>query len=269
MAQYIHLLSNSTVPIPFNTWTPSSPYLNPQLADQWAAGYFRNFKDNTYEFSVEAYYKDMKNITDFADNAQLLLNTNVATEYRQGTSFSYGLELFFKKNKGALTGFVAYTWSKTERSILGLNRDISFLANYDRRHSLNVVGTYDIDDRWTLGGTFTYTTGRPFTLPTGRYEFGENYNLPVYSDRNTYKLPDFHRLDLSATYNPRKNKTRKRFKTEWNFSIYNVYNRQNPFTIYTRTIQDDKGNVIDPNKKEVRMVYLFPILPSVSWNVKF
>lgn len=267
MVQNIHLLSNSTVPVPFNTWTPSSPYLDPQIADQVALGYFRNFKDNTFEFSSEVYYKEMKNITDFADNANLLLNPNVAVEYRQGTSDSYGLELMVQKNKGRFTGFVSYTLSKTEREIPGLNNNQPFPANYDRRNNLNVVGTLQLNDKWTLGGTFTYTTGRPITLPNGRYEF-DGYNVELYSERNGYRLPDFHRLDLSATLTPRKNAQRK-WKRTWNFSIYNVYNRKNPFTIYTRTLRDDDGEIIDPNRMEARLVYLFPILPSVSYKIDF
>jgi hypothetical protein len=225
-------------------------------------------KENAYEFSLEAYYKDMKKVTDFADNASILLNPNVATEYRQGDSHSYGLELFVQKKKGKLTGFVSYTLSKTVRNIPGVNADKEFVANYDRRHNLNVVATYDISKRFTFGGTFTYGTGRPITLPGGSYDF-DGYNPDYYTERNAYRMPDFHRLDLSVTYSPKKNETRK-WKSQWVLSIYNVYNRQNPFTIYTRTKRDDKGNIVgDGTEKEARMVYLFPILPSINYNIKF
>lgn len=267
MAQYVHLLSNSTIPVPFNTWTPSSPYLKPQMADQIAAGYFQNFNDNMYAFSAEAYYKRMQNVTDFADNANLLLNPDAPAEYRQGEGESYGLELFMQKNKGRLTGFASYTWSKAEVSIPGVNQDRIFDANFDRRHVGNVVATYALNNQWSLGGNFSYSTGRPFTLPVGRYQF-DYYNVDLFSDRNAYRLPDFHRLDLSANFSPRRNEGR-RWKTEWNFAIYNAYNRKNAFTIYTQSIEDEDGNGIDPDKKEAKMVYLFPILPSVSYKISF
>ncbi len=269
MVQNLHLLSNSTVPIPFNTWTPSSPYLDPQKADQFAIGYFRNFKANAYEFSAEVYYKEMNNVTDFADNANLLLNDDVAAEFRQGFSDSYGLELFLQKNKGRLTGFASYTLSKTERTVPDVNGGKTFVANYDRRNVLNLAATYVVNDKWTIGGNFTYATGRPITLPSGRYEMDGGYVLEYYTERNSYRLPDNHRLDLSATLEPRKNAGRK-WKQSWVFSIYNVYNRKNPFTIYTRIKQDDEGNIIgDGTEKEARLVYLFPILPSVAWKVRF
>lgn len=267
MVQYIHLLSNSTLPIPFNTWTPSSPYIDPQMADQVAAGYFKNFRDNMYAFSVEGFYKKMDNVTDFADNANLFLNDDAPVEYRQGEAEAYGLEFFLEKTKGSLTGFASYTLSKTQRDIPEVNNDRTFLANYDRRHVFNVLGNYTIDDRWSIGGTFTYSTGRPFTLPTGRYEF-DDYNVDLYAERNSYKLPDFHRLDLSANFEPRKNAQRK-WKQSWSFAIYNVYNRKNPYTIFTQKVQNDDGEVTDPNRKEAKMIYLFPILPSFSWKIRF
>lgn len=266
MVQNTHLISAGTVPIPFNTWAPSSLYLEPQLADQTAIGYFRNFNDNKYEFSVETYYKDMDNVTDFADNAEIFFNEDLATEYRQGDSWSYGLELMLQKNEGRLTGFTSYTWSRTERKIPEVNLGQPFLANYDRRHNFNIVATYEFNDKWTFGANFTYTTGRPITLPNGKYEF-ENYQIDFITERNGFKLPDYHRLDLSATLVPRKNADRK-WQSSWVFSIYNVYSRKNAFTIYTRTLENDEG-VRDPSQKEARLIYLFPILPSVTYNIKF
>jgi hypothetical protein len=268
MVQNTHLMSAATVPVPFNTWSPSDYYLKPQLADQVAAGYFRNLKDNMYEVSLEAYYKDMKNVTDFADNAEIFFNQDLPTEYRQGKSWSYGTELMVNKTRGKLTGSVSYTLSKTMRKIPGVNQGKAFIANYDRRHVLNVQAAYDLNSKWTFGGTFSYSTGRPLTLPAGRYEYG-NYNPDVITERNGYLLPDFHRLDLSATLNPRKNEGRK-WKAQWVFSLYNVYNRKNPFTVYTRSLQDKDGNVIgDGSQKEARLIYLFPIMPSVTYNFKF
>ncbi|MFZ6014497.1 MAG: TonB-dependent receptor [Bacteroidota bacterium] len=268
MVQNTHLISAATVPVPFNTWSPSDYYLKPQLADQYAAGYFRNLDDNRCELSVEAYYKDIQNVTDFADNAQIFFNKDLPTEYRQGKSWSYGTEVMFNKKEGKLTGMVSYTWSKTMRKIPGVNQGEAFKANYDRRNVVNVQAAYDHNSKWTFGAAFTYSTGRPITLPAGKYEYG-SYNPDVITERNGYLLPAFHRLDLSATLNPRKNANR-RWKGQWIFSVYNVYNRKNPFTIYTRTKQDDDGKIIgDGTEKEARLIYLFPVMPSVTYNFKF
>ncbi len=268
MVQNTHLISAGTAPVPFNTWNPSNYYLKPQVADQVAAGYFRNFKDNEYEFSVEGYYKDIDNVTDFADNAQLFFNEDLSTEYRQGKAWAYGLEFLLNKTRGRLTGMASYTWSKTMRKVEGVNLGNEFPSNHDRRNVFNLQAAYDFNDKWVFGGSFTYSTGRPLTLPAGKYEYG-NYNPDVLTERNGYRLPAFHRLDLSATLNPRKNAHRK-WKGQWVFSIYNVYNHQNPFTIYTRTRQDKDGNILgDGSEKEARLIYLFPILPSVTYNFKF
>lgn len=268
MVQNTHLISAGTAPVPFNTWNPSNYYLKPQVADQVAAGYFRNFKDNEYEFSAEAYYKDISNVTDFADNAEIFFNEDLSTEYRQGDAWAYGLELMLNKTRGKLTGSASYTWSKTLRKIDGVNRGFEFYSNHDRRNVVNVQAAYDYNDKWVFGATFTYSTGRPLTLPAGKYEYGD-YNPDVLTERNGYRLPAFHRLDLSVTLNPRKNLSRK-WKGQWVFSVYNAYDRRNPFTIYTRTKQDEDGNIIgDGTEKEARLIYLFPILPSVTYNFKF
>lgn len=268
MAQYIHLISNSTVPIPFNTWAPSSPYLDPQLADQWVLGYFQNFQNNTYEFSAEAFYKQAQNVTEFADHANIFFNKHLATEFRQGDSESYGLELFVRKVKGQVQGFASYTLSKVLMDVPGINQDQEYVANHDRRHNLNLALTYALTDQWDVGTNFTFSSGRPITLPTGKFQF-DNYQVDYFSGRNGYRLPDFHRLDLSVTYNSRKNKDRK-FKRSMTAGIYNVYNQQNPYTIYTRKKQDDDGNIIgDGTEKEARLVYLFGIMPYFSWNFEF
>jgi hypothetical protein len=268
MVQNTHLIAAGTVPVPFNTWNPSGYYLEPQVADQVAIGYFRNFENNMYEFSTEAYYKDIKNVTDFADNARIFFNQDLSTEFRQGKAWSYGIEFLLNKTRGKLTGSIGYTLSKAMRKIPGVNLDRSFVANYDRRHVVNIQAAYDFNERWTFGGTFTFSTGRPITLPTGKFEY-QNYRPDVISERNGYRLPAFHRLDLSATYTPRKNANRK-WKGQWVFSVYNAYNRRNPFTIYTRITKDDNGDTIgDGYTKEARMIYLFPILPSVTYNFKF
>jgi hypothetical protein len=268
MVQNTHLISSATVPVPFNTWNPSGYYLKPQIADQLAIGYFRNFKNNLYEASIETYYKDIQNVTDFADNAEIFFNEDLSTEYRQGSAWAYGLEFMINKREGRLTGMFSYTWSKAMRKVPGVNLDQSFRANYDRRHVLNIQAAYDYSDKWTFGAIFGASTGRPITLPAGKYEYG-SYNPDVITERNGYLLPAYHRLDLSATLNPRKNANRK-WKGQWVFSVVNVYNHKNPFTIYTRTKQDKDGNVIgDGTEKEARLIYLFPILPTVTYNFKF
>lgn len=271
MVQNTHLIANGTVPLPFNTWAPSSYYLKPQLADQVALGYFRNMKDNLYEFSTEVYYKDINNVTDFADNAQIFFNKDLATEYRQGDSWSYGLELMIRKNKGKFIGFASYTLSKTERKLdyPDVNLGRAFVANYDRRHSFNASATYEYSEKWTFGANLIYSSGRPITIPSSVYEFGDGYVADYYTERNGYRMPAYHRIDLSATLVPEKNKFRKH-QASWVFSLYNTYSRKNPFTIYSRITQDKDGNIIgDGLTKESRMVYLFPILPSVTYNVKF
>lgn len=268
MAQYIHLISNSTVPIPFNTWAPSSPYLRPQLADQVSLGYFQNFANNTFEFSIETYYKEASDITEFTDNANIFFNPDLATEFRQGDLQAYGAEFFLQKNKGRLRGYASYTWSKAEVTVPTVNQDKAFPANHDRRHNFNLALTYELNNRWEVGTNFTYLTGRPITLPTGKYQF-DNYILDFFSERNGYRLADFHRLDFSVTHNPAKNENRK-LKRTMVFGVYNAYNRKNPFSIYTRVKQDKEGNIIgDGTEKEARLIYLFGILPYATLNFSF
>jgi nitrogen fixation protein len=268
MVQNTHLIASGTVPLPFNTWNPSGYYLDPQLADQYSLGYFQNLNDNKFELSLEGYYKDMKRVTDFADNANIFFNPDLAVEFRQGDSKAMGLEFSAQKKEGKFTGFASYTLSKVVRTIPGVNRSDAFPANHDRRNVGNVAVTYDLSTKWSFGSIFTYSTGRPLTLPSGRYEYGP-YNVDLVTTRNGYRLPDYHRLDLSATFNPRAN-SEKRWKGQFVFSVYNVYNRKNPFTIYTRVAIDEEGKPIgDGSQKEARMIYLFPILPSVTYNFKF
>ncbi|MFM9840930.1 MAG: TonB-dependent receptor [Cyclobacteriaceae bacterium] len=268
MVQNTHLISSGTIPLPFNTWAPSGTYLKPQIADQYAIGYFKNFANNKFEVSVEAYYKDLDNVTDFKDNAQVFFNKDLAAEYRQGKSQAKGIELSLQKKEGRLTGSLSYTLSEATRTVPGVNQGNPFPANYDRRNVVNLTSTFDLNTKWAFGMNFTYSTGRPITLPSGRYEL-DGYNVDLISSRNGYRLPDFHRLDISATYTPTAKKDR-RWKGQWVFSIYNVYNNNNPFSLYTRVAQDSKGNVIgDGTQKEARLTSLFPILPSVTYNFKF
>ena len=262
MTQNVHLISNSTVPVPFNTWQPSSPYLNTQVSDQVAAGLFHNLNNNGLELSAEAYYKWMQGVPDFADGADLFFNPDLALEFRPGDVEAYGVELHMIKTKGKLTGSAAYTWSKAIRTTPDVNEGRPYYANFDRRHVMNTYATYDLNDAWSFGAAFTYSTGRPITLPVGKYNF-DGYLVDVVSERNGYRLPDFHRLDLSATWKPAKNKNRK-WEGSWVFSVYNAYNRKNPFTIHSRSVNDDNGH-----RNELRMIYLFPVLPSVTYNFNF
>jgi hypothetical protein len=269
MVQNTHLIASGTVPLPFNTWNPSGYYLKPQLADQYAIGYFRNFKDNKYEVSVETFYKNMRRVTDFADNAQIFFNPDLSVEFRQGDSYAKGLEFSAQKKEGKLTGFVSYTLSKVMRKVPGVNLGKEFPANHDRRNVMNIALTYDLSETWQFGSIFTYSTGRPITLPSGRYEIG-NYNVDLVTERNGYRLPAYHRLDFSATWNRKPKHPERRWRGQYVFSIYNVYNRHNPFSLYTRVQKDDDGNVIgDGTQKEARLIYLFPIFPSFTYNFKF
>lgn len=269
MVQNTHLIASGTVPLPFNTWNPSGYYLKPQLADQYSIGYFRNFKENKYEASIEGFYKDMKHVTDFADNANIFFNPDLAVEIRQGNSWAKGVEVSVQKKEGKLTGFVSYTLSKVTRKVPGVNQGKEFAANHDRRNVANIAVTYDLSEKWQFGSIFTYSTGRPITLPSGRYEYG-SYNVDLVTERNGYRLPAYHRLDFSATLNVKPKHPERSWRSQWVFSVYNVYNRHNPFTVYTRTAQDKDGNVIgDGTQKEARLIYLFPIFPSATWNFKF
>lgn len=269
MVQNTHLIASGTVPLPFNTWNPSGYYLKPQVADQYAIGYFRNFKNNRYEASAEVFYKDMRQVTDFADNAQIFFNPDLSVEFRQGNSYAKGLELSAQKKEGKFTGFLSYTLSKVMRKVPGVNLDLEFPANHDRRNVLNMAVTYDLTDTWQFGSIFTYSTGRPITLPSGRYEF-EGYNVDLVTERNGYRLPDYHRLDLSATWNKKPKRSEQRWRSQYVLSVYNVYNRHNPFSLYTRVRQDEDGNPVgDGTEKEARLIYLFPIFPSFTYNFKF
>ncbi len=258
--QYIHLISNALSPLPFNMWVPSNQYFKPAIADQFAAGYFRNFKENKFEASAEIYYKNMTNVLDYIDNADLLLNPQIETQVKSGRAWSYGLELYLKKNTGKTTGWISYTWSKTERQIPGINNGETYYASYDRRHNFNLVLLHEFNDRYSLSGNFVYGTGRPIGLPGARFEY-DGYVGAIYPERNSLRLKAYHRMDLSFTITPRKNKTRK-WKGSWNFSIYNVYASQNPWTVLTTT-NTDTGN------QELTMIYFPAPIPSVTYNFTF
>ena len=265
MYQYIHLVTNTTSPTPLDVWTPSGPYIKPQFADQIALGYFSNVKESSYDFSVEAYYKKLTNVTDFKDGADLLFREDVETQVVQGVGRAYGLEFLLNKNTGKLTGWLSYTLSRSENKINGINNNEYYANNVDQLHRLNLVGLYKTNSRWEFGGVFTFSTGRPVTYPTGRYE-QNGLIVADYSERNGNRLPVYHRLDISATLNPKKdsNKTGK-----WIFSIANLYNRQNAASIFFREISEVNDVEIATGNTEATKLSFFGIVPSVTYEFKF
>jgi len=262
-AQYITLAQNSTAGTPLDIWFPATPNVKPQLCDQFALGYFRNLKNNMFEASVEVYYKDLRNVIDFRDHAKLLLNQYIEGELRIGTGFSYGIETMVRKNDGLLTGWISYTYSRAFRKIPGpdINGGNKYPAPYDKPNSISIVANYDISKRVSTSFTWVYATGLPVTFPTGRAVIGGE-NIPIYSNRNAYRMPAYHRLDLSVTLKG-KEKPGKRWHGEWNFSVYNAYNRHNAWSINFTT--DAK----DPNVTYAEKTYLFAIIPALTYNFKF
>jgi hypothetical protein len=270
-AQYLHLATTSAATFPGDLWVPSSQLVKPGIADQVAAGYFRNFANGKYEVSVEAYYKTLSNQLEFKPGARLLLNNNLEGEMIFGTGKAYGVELFFQKKRGLLTGWIGYTLSRTERTFPEMNEGKPFPYRYDRTHDLSVVANYTISPKWQASGIFVYGTGNALTMPTGRFVYRVGYdgheeepvftNINQYDKINDYRMPSYHRLDIAFTYTPKPNST-KRFKSSWNFSIYNVYSRYNPYFIYIKVEEDER---IVQGKK----VFIFPITPAVTWNFNF
>ncbi|MBN1339690.1 MAG: TonB-dependent receptor [Bacteroidales bacterium] len=259
--QYIHLAQNSTAGTPLDVWFPSSPNVKPQIADQYALGYFRNFRKNTIEASVEAYYKKVDHAIDFKDHADLLLNKYFEGELRFGESWSYGLEFLVNYNLGKANGWVSYTLSKTERKFDDINFGRVYPATYDKPHDVSIVLNYELSRRITMGATWVYSTGSAVTFPTGRFVYG-NKITPVFSDRNEYRMPDYHRLDFSITLRDRE-QPGKKWYGEWNLSVYNAYARKNPWVI--NFVQDEN----DPSKSYAEMTYLFSIIPSITYNFHF
>lgn len=259
--QFLHLISNTTTGTPLDIWIPSSPNIKPQIGNQFTVGYFREIMNGTAEFSVETYYKEMQNQIDYKDHANIVLNPEFEGELRFGNVSAYGLELFFHKNTGKWQGLISYTLSKVTKKFPDINDGNPYPAGFDRRHDLSTLISFDSGKRWKFSATWVFLSGAPATFPIGRYSFG-NVIVPVYSGRNAYRMPAYHRLDVSATLRGKIRKD-KRFYGEWNFSLFNVYNRKNPWIIYFKS--DD----INPLVTNAYKLYLFPIVPSVSYNFKF
>lgn len=259
--QYLQQASNSTAGTPLDIWFSASPNIKPQISDQWAVGYFRNFFDNALETSVEVYYKKMDNVVDFKEFANMLLNDKLEGELRIGSAESYGFEFLAKYSKGKVNGWVGYTYSRAYRTIAEINNGNPYPAPYDKPHDISVVANFEISPKITFSANWVYATGVPATFPSGRYEVMGTI-IPLYTERNAFRYPDYHRLDLALTYRPRANTTRK-WQGEWNLSIYNAYNRKNAWAI--NFVQDEQN----PNITYAEKTYLFSILPAITYNFKF
>lgn len=264
MSQYLHLLSNTAASTPLDVWSPTTNNVKPQLADQWALGYFHNFKQSMFETSVEVYYKDMQNQVEYINNADLLLNEFYETQLLVGDGRAYGMEFYIKKAKGDFTGWISYTLSRTERQVGGLNLGKWFPTKFDRTHNLSVVASQQINERWSISANFVYSTGTPSTFPTNRF-YVQGWVAPHNSEerRNNYRVPDFHRLDLSATLASKKKENRK-WEGEWVFSVYNAYARRNAFSVY---FQEDPNVTL--GTEAVRYSIVGSFIPSIAYNFKF
>ncbi len=279
--QYIHLASISSISLPTDLWFPSTELVKPQIGTQYSMGYFRNFLENHFEGSLELYYKDLKNLIEYKENSfpEDNVSNNVDNQLTFGRGYSYGAEFFFKKRLGDFNGWIGYTWSRTMRQFDQVDDGSWFPAKYDRRNDLSVVLQYDITERINVGAVFIYSTGNAITLPERRwYSIFENRLITVWSDRNAYRLDPYHRMDLSLTIKAKEfkevkdlesgeiTKERKKLTSSWNFSVYNLYNRANPYFIFFDYEGDPQSGTLDLSAYQVS---LFPILPSITWNFKF
>ncbi|MDR3235944.1 MAG: TonB-dependent receptor [Prevotellaceae bacterium] len=255
--QFIHLLSTSTAGSPLEVWVPSNMTIKPESANQFAAGVFTNLFDNLLEVSVETYYKMLQDVMDFKDHPKIMGNTIVETEIRTGTGRNYGLEFMVRKNSGDISGWVSYTYSRSFVNIAEINRGKDYQSPFDRPHTLNVILSYAFSKRLTASVNWVYSSGKPVTFPEARYLFGEDY-IPIYTDRNTYRFPDFHRMDASVDWRLGKLNTNKKWRHSLNFSVYNLYGRKNPWIINFRPDENDD--------QYARMTYLFGVVPSVTYT---
>ncbi len=272
--QYLHMLSNSTSGTPLDVWMPSSNNIKPEIADQIALGYFRNFKDNLFEFSTEIYYKKIQNALDYKTGAEVTLNEAAEGQLLFGEGRAYGIEFFFKKRKGKFTGWLSYTLARSEIKLNEINDGKWYPTHQDRTHDISIVGMYQITERLNVSGSWVYYTGNAVTFPSGKYTVdGQIFNL--YTERNGYRMPQYHRMDIGITLKGKiykyllnndtgeKKKIKKRFQSSWNFSIYNLYMRENAYMI------SFEQSETDPNKTEAIQLSLFKIIPSITYNFKF
>ncbi|WP_027379101.1 TonB-dependent receptor [Chryseobacterium daeguense] len=267
MSQYVHLISNTASVSPLDIWAPSDQFLKPQILDQVALGYFRNFNNGKYSLEVETFYKKIKNRADYIDGAELIANKNIEQVMLNGESRAYGLELMAKKNTGKLTGWLSYTLSRAEQRTPGrnanepgINNGEWYRANYDKTHNFSLTAAYQLTKKWSFGGIFTYQTGKAATYPNAKYQY-QDITIASYGERNANSIPAYHHLDLSATWTPKPD-SQKRWKGEWVFSIYNVYGRSNAAAV-------NFGQNLDTGLSEARKMSIFGIIPSVTYNFKF
>lgn len=267
MSQYLHLISNTQSPTPLDVWAPSDDFLKPQLLDQFAVGYFKNFDNGNYTLEVESFYKKIKNRLDYIDGADLIANNAIEQVVLSGKARAYGLEILAKKNEGKLNGWISYTLSRSEQQTPGRNANETGINNgewyktgWDKLHNLSITGMYQLNEKWSFGSIFSLQSGQPVTYPNGQYVY-QDISVPSYGLRNENRLPTYHRLDISATLVPNKNKNRKWYG-EWVFSIYNVYSRKNAASISFRQNQDSGNN-------EAVRLSIFGIVPSATYNFKF
>lgn len=262
MVQNLHLISNTQSPSPLDIWLPTSTYIKPLIVDQVSLGYFRNFANNMWETSVEVYYKNMQNVLDYKEGAELFLNDAIETELLHGKGESKGLELLARKTQGKLTGWIGYTLSRTTREIPGINDGNPYPSSYDRTHDLSLVSSYELNKCWNFAANFVFATGNPTTYPVAKYYVQSN-QIYEYSARNSNRIPAYNRLDLSVTYDFKKN-SRHRFQQSINFSVYNVYGRRNAYSITPRA-NDDNHN----QTEFIRLSIIGAPIPSITYNFKF
>lgn len=264
--QYIHLISNSTTISPTDSWKSSNTYIKPQVGDQVSVGYFRNFRQNTIETSIEGYYKRIQNLPDYKNGATLYLNPALEADLLAGTGRAYGVETLISKKAGRATGWLSYTYARTEVQIAGptpeetINGGAYYPASFDKPHTLNLVSSYQLKKRVVLSANFTYSTGRPITAPLAHYVI-EDYIVPDYGNRNEYRIPDYHRLDLSLSVLPNWEKEKK-WRGTWNVSVYNVYARKNPYAVFFKKVDGAPP-------KAYRLAVVGVPLPSVSYDFEF
>uniref|UniRef100_UPI0030D9653C TonB-dependent receptor plug domain-containing protein n=1 Tax=Algoriphagus aquimarinus TaxID=237018 RepID=UPI0030D9653C len=272
--QYVQIASNSSAGLPIDRWILAGTYVPPIRADQISLGFFRNFDNNRWEFSVEGYYKDFKNIIDLRNGAQILFTDKIETEILKGNGWAYGTEFMLRKNVGKTTGWLAYTWSRSWRKTPGVSEGLKYNPRYDRPHDVTLVLNHEFSPSWSAGLTFIYTTGQAVSFPIGLYNV-DLQSVPLYSKyRNEDRFPDYHRMDASVTW---KNSDKgRKWKGSWNFSIYNLYGRKNPFAYEFREIYNDnikyssaEDGPIVTSRQGVVMTYLFTFLPSITYNFQF
>jgi hypothetical protein len=272
--QFVQVASNSSAGLPIDRWIPAGTYIEPLRGDQTSVGFFQNLAEGKWEVSVEGYYKDFRNVVDLRQGASVLFSDNVETELLSGQGYAYGLEFLVRKNIGKTTGWIGYTYSRTWRKIPGISLDQWYNPRFDRPHDVNLVLNHEFSKHWSAALTFVYTTGQAVTFPIGTYEV-DSQKIPLYNDlRNTDRFPDYHRMDASVTWKG-KDKGRK-WRGSWNFSVYNLYGRKNPFTYqFTDIINDDfrfdqdSGIPVESVRPGVVMTYLFTFLPALTYNFKF